>query len=132
MLTDIQIAQNAKILPIEEIGRKLGIKREDLELYGDYKAKIKDSVYDNLKDKKNGKLVLVTAINPTPAGEGKTTITVGLGQALEKSERKPLLHSGNLPLDLLWGLKAAQQVVDIRRYCQWRISTCILPAICML
>ena len=97
MLTDIQIAQNAKILPIEEIGRKLGIKREDLELYGDYKAKIKDSVYDNLKDKKNGKLVLVTAINPTPAGEGKTTITVGLGQALEKIGKKAIIASGNLP-----------------------------------
>ena len=72
MLTDIDIAQNAKLLPIEEVGNKLGITREDLELYGDYKAKIKDSVYKRLKDKENGKLVLVTAINPTPAGEGKT------------------------------------------------------------
>jgi formate--tetrahydrofolate ligase len=105
MLTDIQIAQNAKILPIEEIGRKLGIKREDLELYGDYKAKIKDSVYDNLKDKKNGKLVLVTAINPTPAGEGKTTITVGLGQALEKIGKKAIIALREPSLGPVMGIK---------------------------
>lgn len=105
MLTDIQIAQNAKILPIEEIGRKLGIKREDLELYGDYKAKIKDSVYDNLKDKKNGKLVLVTAINPTPAGEGKTTITVGLGQALEKIGKNAIIALREPSLGPVMGIK---------------------------
>lgn len=105
MLTDIQIAQNAKLLPIEEIGKKLGIKREDLELYGDYKAKIKDSVYDSLKDKKNGKLVLVTAINPTPAGEGKTTITVGLGQALEKIGKKAIIALREPSLGPVMGIK---------------------------
>jgi len=105
MLTDIDIAQNAKILPIEKIGGKLGINREDLELYGDYKAKIKDSVYDSLKDKKNGKLVLVTAINPTPAGEGKTTITVGLGQALEKIGKKAIIALREPSLGPVMGIK---------------------------
>ncbi|HOL85716.1 MAG TPA: formate--tetrahydrofolate ligase, partial [Thermoclostridium caenicola] len=72
MLTDIEIAQNAKMLPIEEIAGKLGIGREWLQLYGDYKAKIRDGLLEHLKDRPDGKLVLVTAINPTPAGEGKT------------------------------------------------------------
>jgi len=105
MLTDIEIAQNAKLLPIEEIGKKLGIRREDLELYGDYKAKIKDSVYERLKDKKNGKLVLVTAINPTPAGEGKTTITVGLGQALERIGKKAIIALREPSLGPVMGIK---------------------------
>ncbi|NLE25203.1 MAG: formate--tetrahydrofolate ligase, partial [Clostridiaceae bacterium] len=105
MLTDIDIAQNAKLLPIEEIGKKLGIDREDLELYGDYKAKIKDSVYNGLKDKKSGKLVLVTAINPTPAGEGKTTITVGLGQALEKIGKKAIIALREPSLGPVMGIK---------------------------
>lgn len=105
MLTDIDIAQNAKILPIEEIGKKLGINREDLELYGDYKAKIKDSVNNGLKDKKSGKLVLVTAINPTPAGEGKTTITVGLGQALEKIGKKAIIALREPSLGPVMGIK---------------------------
>lgn len=105
MLTDIDIAQNAKLLPIEEIGKKLGIDREDLELYGDYKAKIKDSVYNGLKGKKSGKLVLVTAINPTPAGEGKTTITVGLGQALEKIGKKAIIALREPSLGPVMGIK---------------------------
>jgi len=84
MLTDIEIAQKAKIKPIEDIAEILGIKRESLELYGDYKAKLKPSLYDALKNRPDGKLILVTAINPTPAGEGKTTTTVGLGQAMAK------------------------------------------------
>jgi len=105
MLTDIEIAQNAKLLPIEEIGKKLGIGREDLELYGDYKAKIKDSVYEKLKDKKDGKLVLVTAINPTPAGEGKTTVTVGLGQALEKIGKKAVIALREPSLGPVMGIK---------------------------
>ncbi|MGI6125246.1 MAG: formate--tetrahydrofolate ligase [Acetivibrionales bacterium] len=105
MLTDIEIAQNAKMLPIEQIGKKLGINREDLELYGDYKAKIKDEVYDKLKDKQDGKLVLVTAINPTPAGEGKTTTTVGLGQALEKIGKKSIIALREPSLGPVMGIK---------------------------
>ena len=84
MLTDIEIAQSAKMLPIGQIAEKLGLGEDDIEYYGKYKAKICSDVYEKLKDKKDGKLVLVTAINPTPAGEGKTTITVGLGQAMNK------------------------------------------------
>lgn len=105
MLTDIEIAQGAKMLPIEEIAAKLGIERKDLELYGDYKAKIKDGLYDRLKDKKDGKLVLVTAINPTPAGEGKTTTTVGLGQAMEKIGKKAIIALREPSLGPVMGVK---------------------------
>ncbi len=105
MLTDIEIAQNAKMLPIEKIAQKLGIDRCELELYGDYKAKIKDCVYDRVKENPDGKLVLVTAINPTPAGEGKTTITVGLGQALEKIGKKAIIALREPSLGPVMGIK---------------------------
>jgi len=82
--TDIQIANEASIEPIVKIASSINIAEEDLELFGRYKAKLSDSLWDKVKHKNNGKLVLVTAINPTPAGEGKTTITVGLGQAMGK------------------------------------------------
>lgn len=82
MKTDIQIAQETTLLPITEVAKKAGILADDLELYGKYKAKISYDLIDKVKDHSNGKLVLVTATNPTPAGEGKTTVTVGLGQAL--------------------------------------------------
>ena len=78
MKSDIQIAQEAKMLPIKEVAASIGIKEEHLELYGKYKAKLTDELWDEVKDRPNGKLVLVTAINPTPAGEGKTTTSVGL------------------------------------------------------
>ena len=81
MLSDIEIAQSAKMLPITEIAEKLDILPEELELYGRYKAKLSEDIFARLQDKPDGKLVLVTAINPTPAGEGKTTTSVGLGQA---------------------------------------------------
>lgn len=81
MKTDIQIAQEATMLPIKEVTAKIGLTEDDLELYGKYKAKISNEYWNKIKDNEDGKLVLVTAINPTPAGEGKTTITVGLGQA---------------------------------------------------
>lgn len=82
--TDIQIANEAIIEPIVNIANRLNIKEDDLEFYGKHKAKLSDTLWDKVKDRPNGKLVLVTAINPTPAGEGKTTITVGLGQAMGK------------------------------------------------
>ena len=82
MKTDVQIAQEAKLKPITEIAKGLGISEEELEQYGRYKAKINSTLMDRLKDKPDGKLVLVTAINPTPAGEGKTTTNVGLSMAL--------------------------------------------------
>ena len=81
--SDIEIAQESKPLHIREIGKKLGLSEDDLEFYGKYKAKIDYNLLKtHKKDKKNGKLILVTAINPTPAGEGKTTTTVGVGDAI--------------------------------------------------
>ena len=79
MRSDIEIAQEAKLLHIREVAAKLGIDEDDLEFYGKYKAKLTDELWEKVKDGPDGKLVLVTAINPTPAGEGKTTTTVGLG-----------------------------------------------------
>ena len=77
MLTDVQIAQNAQMEPIKDIAKKVGLEEDDLELYGKYKAKISLETIESLKDAEDGKLVLVTAINPTPAGEGKTTTMIG-------------------------------------------------------
>ncbi|MBQ4515659.1 MAG: formate--tetrahydrofolate ligase, partial [Clostridia bacterium] len=82
MLTDIEIAQGAKMQPITKVAEKIGIDADELELYGKYKAKLSKDVWNRVKSNPDGKLVLVTAINPTPAGEGKTTTTVGLGQAM--------------------------------------------------
>lgn len=105
MLTDIEIAQKAKLKPIEDIAEILGIKRDSLELYGDYKAKVKPSLYDSVKDRPDGKLVLVTAINPTPAGEGKTTTTVGLGQAMSKLGLKTVIALREPSLGPVMGIK---------------------------
>ena len=91
MMTDIEIAKAASLLPITEIAEKLGIGEEELEPYGRYKAKISDAVMDRLASKPDGKLILVTAINPTPAGEGKTTTTVGLGMAPTRSGRDAVI-----------------------------------------
>ena len=91
MKTDIQIAQEAKMLPIKDVAASYGIKEDDLELYGKYKAKLTDELWDEVKDHANAKLVLVTAINPTPAGEGKTTTSVGLGDALSRLGKKTLI-----------------------------------------
>ncbi|MBQ8085842.1 MAG: formate--tetrahydrofolate ligase, partial [Lachnospiraceae bacterium] len=88
MKTDIEIAQEAVMLPITEVAKSLDIEADDLELYGKYKAKLSDDLIKKVENNKDGKLILVTAINPTPAGEGKTTITVGLGQALGKMGKK--------------------------------------------
>ena len=105
MKTDIQIAQEAQLLPIKEIAKQLDIVEDDLELYGKYKAKISDELWEKVKDRPNGKLVLVTAINPTPAGEGKTTITVGLGQAFCKLGKKTLIALREPSLGPCFGVK---------------------------
>ena len=89
MKTDIEIAQEAAMIPIKEVAASYGISEEDLELYGRYKAKLTDELWEEVKDRPDGKLVLVTAINPTPAGEGKTTTTVGLGEAFGKMDKRP-------------------------------------------
>ncbi len=105
MLTDIQIAQSCKMEPIVEIAHKLEISEDELEFYGKYKAKLSNELWKRLKDKKDGKLVLVTAINPTPAGEGKTTTTVGLGQAMSKIGKKALIALREPSLGPVMGVK---------------------------
>ena len=95
MKTDIQIAQEAQMLPIKEVAAAYGISEDDLEFYGKYKAKLTDELWEQVKDRPDGKLVLVTAINPTPAGEGKTTTTVGLGQAMHSLIKKPSSPCGS-------------------------------------
>src|SRR5471032_2556138 len=105
MLSDIEIAQKAKMKPIGEIARKLGIPEEHLVPYGHYKAKVSLEYVDSLKDRKNGKLVLVTAISPTPAGEGKTTTTVGLGDALNHIGKKAVICLREPSLGPVFGMK---------------------------
>ena len=91
MKTDIEIAQEAAMLPIKDVAASIGVEEDDLELYGKYKAKFSDEYLKKVQSNPNGKLVLVTAINPTPAGEGKTTATVGLGEALCKKGKKAVI-----------------------------------------
>ena len=105
MLTDVQIAQSAKMEPIKEIADKVGLSEDDLELYGKYKAKISLETIEKLKDKKDGKLVLVTAINPTPAGEGKTTTMIGLAQSLNKIGKKTVVAMREPSLGPCFGVK---------------------------
>ena len=105
MLTDIEIAQKADIRPIEEIAKKLGINDDELEFYGKYKAKLNDALFERLKNKKDGKLILVTAINPTPAGEGKTTTTIGLGQAMAKIGKNAIIALREPSLGPVFGVK---------------------------
>lgn len=105
MPTDIAIAQAAALRPIEEIGSMLGLGPADLELYGRYKAKIASHVWERVKDRPDGKLILVTAINPTPAGEGKTTVTVGLGQAMARLGHKAMIALREPSLGPAFGLK---------------------------
>ena len=105
MLTDVQIAQSAKMEPIKEIAAKVGLSEDDLELYGKYKAKISLETIERLKDKKDGKLVLVTAINPTPAGEGKTTTMIGLAQSLNKIGKKTVVAMREPSLGPCFGVK---------------------------
>lgn len=105
MLTDIEIAQNAKMKNIADIASELGISADEIEPYGHYKAKISDFVMKRLADKKNGKLVLVTAVNPTPAGEGKTTVSIGLGQSMNKIGKKAIVALREPSLGPVFGIK---------------------------
>ena len=105
MKTDIQIAQEAEMLPVKEVAAAYGITEDDLELYGKYKAKLTDELWEQVKDRPDGKLVLVTAINPTPAGEGKTTTSVGLGDALTRLGRKTMIALREPSLGPCFGIK---------------------------
>ena len=106
--SDIEIAQEAKLLNIKDVAAKVGVTEDELEMYGKYKAKLSDELIHRVENKEDGKLVLITAINPTPAGEGKTNISLGLTERVE------------------------QQEADTHRLCQWRILICILRVISML
>ena len=105
MKTDIQIAQEATMLPIKDVAASIGIKEDDLELYGRYKAKISDELINRTKKNPDGKLILVTAINPTPAGEGKTTTSVGLGEAFGRLGKKALIALREPSLGPCFGIK---------------------------
>ena len=131
MLSDIEIAQQAKMLPITEVAAKLGIGEEDIEMYGRYKAKLSMDLIRRMEDKPAGKLVLVTAITPTPAGEGKSTTTVGLAQGLAKIDKSVIVALREPSLGPCMGVKGAQPAAVILRWCRWKISTCILQVISM-
>ena len=105
MKTDIQIAQEAEMMHIKDVAATIGIAEDELEFYGKYKAKLSDELWDRIKDNEDGKLVLVTAINPTPAGEGKTTTTVGLGEAMAKMGKKALIALREPSLGPCFGIK---------------------------
>ena len=105
MLTDIEIASSAKMLKIKEIAANLGISEDDLEPYGHYKAKLSEELFTKLSDKEDGKLILVTAINPTPAGEGKTTISVGLAESMAKIGKNAVLALREPSLGPVFGIK---------------------------
>ncbi len=105
MRSDIEIALEAEMEPIQNVASKLDIKEEELDLYGRYKAKLTDDLWERVKDRPDGKLILVTAINPTPAGEGKTTTTVGLGQAMDKLGKKAVIALREPSLGPCFGLK---------------------------
>ena len=140
MKTDIQIAQEATMLPITEIAEQVGLTPDDLEMYGKYKAKLSDECMERLAKEEDGKLVLVTAINPTPAGEGKTTTSVGLGQAFAKLGKKAVLALREPSLGPCFGIKGGAagggyaQVVPMETQLAgkvWKISICISPEIFM-
>lgn len=105
MLTDIEIAQQTKLENIKDVAASLGVTEDDLEMYGKYKAKLSDEYMDSVKNNRDGKLILVTAINPTPAGEGKTTVTVGLGQAMCKLNKKAVIALREPSLGPCFGIK---------------------------
>ena len=105
MKTDIQIAQEAQMKPIGQVAESIGISEDELEFYGKYKAKLSDELWDRIKDNESGKLVLVTAINPTPAGEGKTTTTVGLGDALTRLGKRTVIALREPSLGPCFGIK---------------------------
>ena len=105
MKSDIEIAQAANMIPIWEVAEQLNIPKDELEMYGKYKAKLGDELWDRVKDNPDGKLILVTAINPTPAGEGKTTTSVGLGQAMGKLGKKAVIALREPSLGPCFGIK---------------------------
>lgn len=117
MKSDIEIAQEAVLWPIQKVAEHLDIPEDDLELYGKYKAKLSDEYLKSIEDRKDGKLILVTAINPTPAGEGKTTTSVGLGEAFAKMGKKAVIALREPSLGPCFGIKGGG---SRRRLCAGR------------
>ena len=105
MLSDVEIAQSCKMLPIKEVAAQIGVGEEYLDYYGKYKAKLSDDLIKKVKNNRDGKLILVTAVNPTPAGEGKTTVTVGLGQAMKVIGKKAVIALREPSLGPVFGIK---------------------------
>ena len=105
MKTDIEIAQAASLVPVTEVAKRLGIDPDDLEVYGKYKAKLSEDYIEGIQKNEDGRLILVTAINPTPAGEGKTTVTVGLGQAFSRLGKKAVIALREPSLGPCFGIK---------------------------
>ena len=131
MLSDIEIAQNAEMYPIGKIAAELSIAEEDIEYYGHYKAKLSEQLFQKLDSKPNGKLILVTAINPTPAGEGRTTVSVGLADALHQIGKKTVLALREPSLGPVFGIKGGAAGGGYAQVVPWRTSTCTSPVICM-
>ena len=125
MLSDIEIAQSAELKPIAEIANQLGISADELEFYGKYKAKLSDELADRVKDNPDGKLILVTAINPTPAGEGKTTTSAGLGQAMAKIGKKAIIALREPSLGPVFGIKGGAAGGGYAQVLPMRTSTFI-------
>ena len=120
MKTDIEIAQEAAMLPIKDVAASIGVEEDDLELYGKYKAKFSDEYLKKVQSNPNGKLVLVTAINPTPAGEGKTTTTVGLGEAFGQLGKKAVIALREPSLGPCFGIKGGAAGGGTHRLYQWK------------
>lgn len=131
MKTDIEIAQSIELKPIVNVVEKLGISYDDLELYGKYKAKLSFDKIRAVESNPVGKLILVTAINPTPAGEGKSTITIGLADALNKIGKKTMIAIREPSLGPVMGIKGVLQVVVTLKFCQWKTSISTLLETCM-
>ena len=119
-MTDIEIARKAKLETIDKIAEKLDISEENLEMYGKYKAKISNDLYMKRKDEKNGKLVLVTAMSPTPLGEGKTTVSIAIADGLRKIGKKSILALREPSLGQFLELKVELLVEDMHRLPQWK------------
>ncbi len=131
-MSDIEIAQQAKLQPIIALAEsQYGIAPEHLDPYGHFKAKLSLEYANSLNNQADGKLILVTAISPTPAGEGKTTTTVGLGDALNRLGKKTIMCLREPSLGPCFGVKGGAAGVVIHKLYRWKILTCILRAIFM-
>ena len=131
VLSDIEIANSVQMKPITEIAAELGLTEEDISLYGKYKAKIDSNQLEQLKDKKDGKLILVTAISPTPAGEGKTTTSVGLVDALSAIGENAVIALREPSLGLSLESKVVLPVVVMPKWFLWKTSTFTLQVTSM-